>query len=345
MTKKFILTFLLFFIFLNSNSHAENSRYFEFDKGIITLMYHRFDEPKYPSTNIQMDIFKKQIEIIENLDSTFIDPKNLNTELNKVHKTRSILLTIDDGYSSFYKNAWPYLKNKKIPFILFISTREVGKYGYMNWDQIKEIQNSSIGVIGNHSHSHEYLVDLGNEKINQDIEQSIKIFKNKLGFNPNYFSYPFGEYSLNFIEIIKKNFDFAFGQHSGVIDISKDKLQLPRFPINEEYGNLERFKFVINLLPFYYKNILPKENYLTSKTNPPSVLVEFFPEQNYLEKITCYSNEGNRWRESKISHIKNDIYKILIVEKFTTERGRINCSLNDKDGWRWFGIQFVIAEY
>ena len=351
MSKKFILAYLFITIILSSNSYSENSRYFEFDKGIITLMYHRFDEPKYPSTNIQMDIFKKQIEIIESLDSIFIDPKNLNNELSKVHKTRSILLTIDDGYSSFYKNAWPYLKNKKIPFILFISTREIGKYGYMNWDQIKEIQNSNIGVIGNHSHSHDYLVDLDNKKINKDIEQSIKIFKNKLGFNPTYFSYPFGEYSLNFIEIIKKNFDLAFGQHSGVIDLSKNKLQLPRFPINEKYGDLERFKFVINLLPFYYKNILPKERYLTDEKNPGDLFVEFFPEQKNIKRMTCYSNQENKWRllsfdNNLITKVGPEIYHIrlaLLLEKFTTERGRVNCSLNDTEGWRWFGIQFVIS--
>jgi len=74
MTKKFILTCLLIIIFLNSNSYGENNRYFEFDKGIITLMYHRFDEHKYPSTNIQMDIFKEQINIIENLKINFLHP-------------------------------------------------------------------------------------------------------------------------------------------------------------------------------------------------------------------------------------------------------------------------------
>ena len=151
-----------------------------------------------------MDVFKEQIEIIEKPNATFLDPKNLDVEFSQVHKTKLILLTIDDGYASFYKNAWPYLKNKKIPFILFISTREVGKSGYMNWDQIREIQNSNIGVIGNHSHSHDYLVDLDNKIINNDINQSIIIFKKELGYNPVYFSYPFGEYSLDFIKIIKK---------------------------------------------------------------------------------------------------------------------------------------------
>jgi len=307
-------------------------------------MYHRFNEPKYPSTNVQMDIFKEQIKIIESSNAIFIDPNNLDKEIPAIHKTKSILLTIDDGFSSFYKNAWPYLKNKKIPFILFISTREVGKNGYMTWDQIREVQNSKIGIIGNHSHTHDYLVDLSNKKINYDIDQSIKIFKKELGYNPNYFSYPFGEYSLDFINIIKQNFNFAFGQHSGVIDLSKDNFQLPRFPINEKYGDLERFKSVINLLPFYYKNIFPKENYLTDINNPPKVSVEFFSEQNNLKNITCYSNENNKWQKSKTFFESNNKLKIVIDEKFTTERGRVNCSLNDKEGWRWFGIQFVIAK-
>ena len=117
MTKKFILFIILFFY--STNLLAENNRYFDFDKGIVALMYHRFNEEKYPSTNIQMEVFKKQIEIIENSNISFINPINFESELLKPHKTKSILLTIDDGFSSFYENAWPYLKEKK--FHLFCS--------------------------------------------------------------------------------------------------------------------------------------------------------------------------------------------------------------------------------
>ena len=35
------------------------------DYGLISIMYHRFNEGKYPSTNIQMDVFKEQLKIIE----------------------------------------------------------------------------------------------------------------------------------------------------------------------------------------------------------------------------------------------------------------------------------------
>ena len=37
-------------------------------------MYHRFNENKYPSTNIQMDVFKNHIEIIENNEAGFAFP-------------------------------------------------------------------------------------------------------------------------------------------------------------------------------------------------------------------------------------------------------------------------------
>jgi hypothetical protein len=39
-------------------------------------MYHRFDENKYPSTNIQMNIFLEQIQLIKDLNYDFIHPEN-----------------------------------------------------------------------------------------------------------------------------------------------------------------------------------------------------------------------------------------------------------------------------
>ena len=127
MTKKFILIFLLISVFLNLNSYSENNTYSNYDKGIIALMYHRFDENKYPSTNIQMKVFKEQIETIENLNINFLHPKNIEEEILNKNKEKKILITIDDGFSSFYNNAWPYFKEKNIPFLLFIATADVGK--------------------------------------------------------------------------------------------------------------------------------------------------------------------------------------------------------------------------
>ena len=205
-------------------------------------MYHRFDENKYPSTNIRYNVFLKHIQLIKELGFNFIHPNDFESNFNIPKKQKKILLTIDDGFKSFYDVAWPYLKENKIPFILFVSTEPIGNQGYMTWEQLKEIDRESFAIIGHHSHTHEYLIEKTNQEFIDDIELASKIFKEKIGYIPSLFSYPFGEYSEFMRNYISKNFNFAFGQHSGVIDLNKDKFQLPRFPINENYGELKRFQ-------------------------------------------------------------------------------------------------------
>ena len=304
-------------------------------------MYHRFNENKYPSTNIQMDIFEKQMEIIKEQDYKFYDPKNFVKEFEKIKENKKILITIDDAFKSFYTEAWPFLKEKKIPFILFVSTEPIGKYGYMNWDEIKEIDNSEFGYIGHHSHTHEYLIDMSDKEFENDIETATKIFKNQLGYVPNIFSYPFGEYSLYMKKYISKNFKIAFGQHSGIIDVNKDKFELPRFPINEKYGELKRFKSIINYMPLEFKTLIPEEKMINQNNNPPKLSIEFFDKQKDIDKITCYSNDGGNWKKSNLKIEQNTLI-INFDEKFLPRRGRINCSLNDNGKWRWFGTQFTV---
>jgi len=339
-TKLFII---LIFLISNSKGEENNIKYYSNDMGILSLMYHRFNENKYPSTNIQMDVFKEQIKIINQLNYEFYKPTKFIKNFSIPKKNKKILITIDDAYLSFYENAWPFLKNNQIPFILFVSTETVGKFGYMNWDQIKEIEKKSFVSIGNHSHSHGYLVDLEKEEFLEDIENSKRIFFSELGYNPIFFSYPFGEYSNEIKNYITKNFMYSFGQHSGVIDINKNKFELPRFPINEKYGDLERFKFLIKLQPLQFKKIEPKERLLDKKNNPPNFSVEFFKDQKNISNVNCFSNEGNIWNKSDLI-INNNILKINFREKFLFRRGRINCSLNDNGVWRWFGIQFTIKK-
>jgi peptidoglycan/xylan/chitin deacetylase (PgdA/CDA1 family) len=304
-------------------------------------MYHRFDENKYPSTNIQMNIFLQQIQLIKDLNYDFIHPENFEKNFNIPKKQKKILITIDDAFQSFYEVAWPFLKENKIPFILFVSTEPVGNKGYMTWDQIKEVEQESFAIIGHHSHSHDYLIDVSNEDFIKDIEIANKIFTEKIGYIPSLFSYPFGEYSEFMRQYISKNFTYAFGQHSGVIDVNKEKFQLPRFPINENYGELKRFTSIIKTYPLEYKKLLPPEKKLNKSNNPPLFSVEFFDNQENIKNINCYSNEGNKWEKSKIQFRGNTL-NIKFREAFLPRRGRINCSLNDNGKWRWFGTQFIV---
>ena len=287
-----------------------------------------------------MDVFKKQIEIIKRNNFEFFDPKNFSEEFKKVKTDKKILITIDDAFLSFYENAWPFLKENQIPFILFTSTDFIGKKGYMNIDQLREVEKESFAYLGNHSHMHEYMVTFDFNKFTNDIDRSIEIFNNLFNYSPIFFSYPFGEYSLEQKNYISSKFEYAFGQHSGVIDLNKDPYELPRFPINEKYGDLKRFEFLIKLLPLQYSKIIPEDK-LILNNNPPKMQIEFFKEQKNLSAINCFSDEGGSWNNSNIELIENTLV-VHFREKFNFRRGRINCSLNDNEGWRWFGSQFSI---
>ena len=55
-----------------------------------------------------------------------------------------------------------------------------------------------------------------------------------------------------------------------------------------------------------------------------------------VEKLSKYVN---------VDYLNNNNLNINLKGKFTTERGRINCSLREKNGfYRWLGVQFVVKE-
>ena len=76
-------------------------------------MYHRFNENKYPSTNIRNEIFLEHLKIIKNLEIEFITFKKFKKIIKTNIDKNYLLLTIDDAFQSFYLNAWPLLKEKK----------------------------------------------------------------------------------------------------------------------------------------------------------------------------------------------------------------------------------------
>ena len=109
-----IINLFIFSILLivNSNAEGNNSKLYSKDEGVLSIMYHRFNESKYPSTNIQMDIFEKHINLINKSNFTFYHPKDFENNFNSPKEKKKILLTIDDAFKSFYTEAWPFLKKK-----------------------------------------------------------------------------------------------------------------------------------------------------------------------------------------------------------------------------------------
>ena len=304
-------------------------------------MYHRFGENKYPTTNTTIEQFishtnelvKDKYDVIR-LDKVI---KGIKGEINL--KDRSVSITIDDAYLSVYTKAWPILKKLNLPFTLFISTDVIDNNfsNYMNWDQIRELVDNGV-LVGSQTKSHPHLHRLSSKQILNEIEYSNKRFIKELGFKPKLFAYPYGEYDNKTIEIVKgSGFEAAFGQHSGVAHISSGIFELPRFAMNENYGDLTRLKLAINALPIIIKDISPENNFL--KVNPPDFGFTLSSKIKPMRAVRCFASNGIVTDTKRIGKFR---IEVRLEEKFPNARGRINCTMAAKDGrWRWFGKQFV----
>ena len=87
--KSFIIVIFTFFLIIPNKSYSTSK--ILTDNGIITIMYHRFDENKYPSTNIKIADFKEHINLIKSNNFIFVNPKNFEEKLrNEKDKKKDI---------------------------------------------------------------------------------------------------------------------------------------------------------------------------------------------------------------------------------------------------------------
>ena len=327
----FFVSFFIFFLCFSKFISAQES-------SAAVFVYHRFGEKTFPSTNITMRQFKSHINEIKTNNYNVLPITEIVDHIinKKPLPEKTIGLTIDDAFKSIYKKAWPVLKAAGLPFTIFVSTGTVssGSNSYMTWDEIKELSNSGV-TIGHHTVRHLHLVNKSMDIWENEIENANNAFEENLGYIPDIFSYPYGEYSLQIKEFIKKKkFKAAFGQQSGIIFNEINIFELPRFSLNQKYGSLDRFKFAANSSPLAVKEITPR-NLVIEDVNPP--LMGFTLINDIKSKITCYPSHK---LETTVMKLSKKRFEIRFNSEFPKGRTRINCTTNDNNKWRWFGVQF-----
>ena len=304
------------------------------------IMYHRFGEGRYPSTNINMEQFKEHLALLTNGDYTIMPLPEIVEKLKsgQLLPDRTVGISIDDAYLSVYENAWPLLKAADLPFTIFVATRPVGRNlpSYMSWDQLRELKAAGV-TIGSQTHTHPHMQRLSVDRVREEIEISNKIFLNELGERPELFAYPYGEYSRFVIDAVKDaGFTAAFGQNSGIMHTDEDFFELPRFAFNENYGALSRLKLAINGLPLKIKELTPKDMVLSQ--NPPIYGFTLDEEMSPISQLRCFASNHGKLEVSLLGMRA----EIRLPGPLPSPRGRINCTMPaGKERWRWYGRQFL----
>ncbi len=294
-------------------------------------MYHRFGETKYPSTNITVEQVESHISYLKKNGFRFIYAKDLLDPNVLLEKTISI--TVDDAYLSFYEVGLPIFEKNNIPVTLFLNTENVGGNNYMSWLQLNDALKRGVDI-QNHTHSHSSLSLLSKEEIIIEIEKSQKIILENLKIKPSLFAYPFGENSSLAQEIVSKYFDAAFGQHSGAFSIDQ-KYFIPRFPLNENYGSLERIRDASQALPFFDASLQPINPYMSPASKRFILTVK-----SGVNGINCFISDFQGSIDKTVKTLEN---KLLIELGREPVKGRLrfNCT-RVNDGIYWFGYQYLI---
>ena len=315
----------LFFVVIKANAEESN---------ITVLMYHRIGDDRYPSTNISQELFEKHIEYLveENINVLPITElsKYLKKEISLTNKT--VFITIDDAYRSFFQNGFPILKKNKLPFGIFVSSEYVSsteKSEFMSWSMLKEVSKSN-GLILNHSKSHESLVGMDMLTLKKEIEQNQNEIEKKIGKQPKIFSYPYGESSKTVEEVIKMlNYDIAFSQHSAPIHLDQNKYRLPRYALNDEFGSLKRFKMIIQTKPLEIFESSFDDSIVNTDKLDFSFLTKF-----PSELINCFVNNS----AAMIKKDEGEKVKLYLSKLKNGVRYRINCTYIDQRGEIfWYG--------
>ena len=316
------------------------------DGSAVVLIYHRFGDQRYPSTNVRKAQFEDQIKILAEGEYQFPNPLEFAARIarGRAPSDLSILVTIDDAYRSVLEFAWPILKSQGIPLTLFIATDPVdgGQPGYLNWDEIRELERQGV-VIGHHGAAHGHMTEMSIREALKDIRRASHRFKAELGHVPRLFAYPYGEYSPDLARAVRRlGFGVAFAQYSGPISKGSVAFSLPRFAINERFGGSDRFRLVTRSRALPVANVTPQAPQIGRRNNPPRLRFRVIGNIERLEALACYPShmEG----AAVISLSPGSRVEVQFEKPFPPGRNRINCTLPGPDGrWYWFGRLFMVA--
>lgn len=312
------------------------------ESSAVFLMYHRFGEDRYPATNITIDQFEAHLAALASDGYTVLPVPEIVAALKagRPLPARTVGITIDDAYASVYRVAWPRLKAAGLPFTLFVSTDALdrGFKGMMTWDQVRELAKAGV-TIGNHSAAHGHMAFMPPEEAAADIARASARLRTVLGETPRLFAYPYGEYGRALRDLVAKaGFDAAFGQQSGAAGDETDVYALPRFPLNETYGDMKRFRLVTGTLPLLVRDVTPSDPLLGP--NPPPFGFTVAPGVGNLDRLSCFASGQGRARVERLGARR---IEVRVAAPFPPGRTRINCTMPAGEGrWRWFGIQFLV---
>lgn len=313
------------------------------------FIYHRFDDSRFPSTNISDRDFQSHLEILRRQDFSVL---TLGQIIDRIKRGESLpqrcaAITVDDAFRSFLTNGWPLLKRFGYPVTLFVSTDLVGGGDYLDWQELKALHDQGV-ELGNHSASHAYLLDQSKDgnwqaRVGEDIARAQRAFASHLGLTPRLFAYPYGEFSPELVELVRQaGFDAAVGQQSGVLTPEQDLFRLPRFPMGGIYAKAGEFKEKLMMKHLPVEVVAPGTTLVESE-NPPKLVFTLADGPYDRRALRCYIPGQTECRVTAVAG-EDGRFEVMASGPLAGRRSKYTITAPGRSGgdWYWFSQLWVL---
>lgn len=215
------------------------------------IMYHALlkDSKRWNDYVISPDMLEEDLKYITENGYTTILVKDLidYVENGTPLPEKPILLTFDDGYYNNYLYGFPLFQQYNCKAVISIigyhserysiSDEKNANYSHITWDEMKEMIDSGLVEIQNHSYNLHTKdngrvgakkvwgesLDSYTKTISDDIMKNQQILEEKLGITPSTFTYPYGAISDASLDIIKElGFKASFSCAQKINKITRD---------------------------------------------------------------------------------------------------------------------------
>lgn len=217
-------------------------------EGFPILEYHQVTntplDPDFEVYNVPPAEFAEQLDYLQAEGYTTITLKEFMHAVRgyKQLPDKPIVLTFDDGYADNYRTMLPILEAHGMTAVVYVITNELGKPGYLTFDDLKDMERRGI-EIGSHTSDHIPLTELEDTFKRRQVRES-KIYLEWSGLQPICsLSYPNGAFNKEIEELLREeNYLTAVTGEAGLNTLETNPFELKRVHIRKPRFGLTEFK-------------------------------------------------------------------------------------------------------
>lgn len=208
--------------------------------GATLLIHHRVGGGTGDELDLPVEALEAQLDLLVVEGHEVLSLTGALDRLDAGDAAPSVVLTFDDGFADVFTQAWPLLRDRELPFTVYLAAGLVG--GRMRWegstaasqgapaltwDQLGEMAGSGLCTVANHTwdHAGPDTVDAGQlDRCSDEIERHV-------GARPQHFAWTWGVPVPSLMPAVRERFRSAATGELGRNPVVVDRHALRRVPV------------------------------------------------------------------------------------------------------------------